>query len=46
MTRLTNTQRIILSAASQREDRGVELPFLGTPRGDLRKLADEDHFSG
>ena len=26
MARLTDTQRIILSAASQREDRGVELP--------------------
>ena len=26
MARLTDTQRVILSAASQREDRGVELP--------------------
>jgi hypothetical protein len=26
MSRLTDTQRIILSAASQRDDRGVELP--------------------
>jgi hypothetical protein len=26
MSRLSNTQRIILSAASQRDDRGVELP--------------------
>ena len=26
MARLTDTQLVILSAASQREDRGVELP--------------------
>jgi len=26
MSRLTNTQFVILSAASQRDDRGVELP--------------------
>ena len=28
MARLTDTQLVVLSAASQREDRGVELPAM------------------
>jgi hypothetical protein len=40
MSRLTDTQRIILSAASQRDDRGVELP--ADVKGEAaRKAADK-----
>jgi Protein of unknown function (DUF3489) len=40
MARLTDTQLIILSAASQRDDRGVELPA-NVKGGDARKVVDK-----
>jgi len=40
MSRLTNTQRVILSSASRRNDRGVDLPANVTGEA-LRKAVDK-----